>query len=968
MAILINDTAPRAQYTATSGQTVFTVPFEFFVNSDLKVYRNSTLLTLTTNYTVTGAGVTGGGSVTLVSGATAGDIITIVRDVPVARTSDFPTSGPFNIEALNTDLDRLTAMVQQQETLDGRSLRLDQFDTPNTLNVLPTKASRVGRVLQFNDTTGQPEAGPTTSEISNAQTYATNASTSATAAASSASSASTSASSASTSATNAASSASAASTSASNASSSASSASTSASNASTSASNAATSATAAAGSASTASTQASNASSSASAAASSASSAATSATNAAAAQTAAESARDATLAAYDNFDDRYLGSKTSDPSVDNDGNALVAGALYFNSTDGIMKLYTGSAWVAAYVSGAGFLALSGGTMTGAIAAAAGSVSTPGITVSGDTNTGIFFPSADTIAFAEGGIEAMRINSDGQQVVLAGSASLPVLTTTGDTNTGIFYPAADTVAIATGGTEDFRVGPSGQLGIQGANYGTSGQVLTSNGSSAAPSWTTPAAAASGSLVSNPYTIFTTTGASGTGTTATITFSPAATIPIGSVLRISGVTPSGYNGTYTVTASSSGSVSFASSTTGSQTVAGTMFYQPSGYLYCDGAIYTRATYPTLAGVIGTPFIASTQTTNYTNASFITVGGAWSEQDQSLVRGVWAANGYLFTNGTVFRDTGQATGLANASFYSTDGVNWTSATSYSIPATFPNQDAVAFGNSIYVMAGANLIGTGNNIQYASTPGGTWTRASVGGISRSATGCLAFGGTANVFIVGAWQDSCGSRSWINYYSSTNGSTWTVLPTVTNFNNWEPRGIAAYSGGVVIATTNSLGNVLWYSATGNTGYTNISSSIGSPSEVYSVSYGNGIFVVRAPNGTWTSTTGAGGSWTQVSTVDQGTACRFSPLRWSGTAWVDSATGRYTKDFTNYGSVSSTLSATAILNGRAYNKVNKTISSYDFNAYTTATQFPVPSISNTVPTAGVFLESGIQSFGYFIKI
>lgn len=76
------------------------------------------------------------------------------------------------------------------------------------------------------------------------------------------------------------------------------------------------------------------------------------------AQSAAESARDTTLAAYDQFDDRYLGAKSSDPSVDNDGNPLVAGALYFNTTDEVMKLYTGSAWVAAYVSGGGFLAAS----------------------------------------------------------------------------------------------------------------------------------------------------------------------------------------------------------------------------------------------------------------------------------------------------------------------------------------------------------------------------------------------------------------------------------------------------------------------------------------------------------------------------------------------------------------------------------------------------------------------------------
>jgi hypothetical protein len=66
---------------------------------------------------------------------------------------------------------------------------------------------------------------------------------------------------------------------------------------------------------------------------------------------------------------------------------------------------------------------------------------------------------------------------------------------------------------------------------------------------------------------------TTGASGDGSTATVTFSGGATIPVGHAVNIAGVTPSGYNGTFKVTASSSGSVSFASATTGAQTVAGT-----------------------------------------------------------------------------------------------------------------------------------------------------------------------------------------------------------------------------------------------------------------------------------------------------------------------------------------------------------------------------------------------------------
>jgi hypothetical protein len=61
------------------------------------------------------------------------------------------------------------------------------------------------------------------------------------------------------------------------------------------------------------------------------------------------------LSAYDNFDDRYLGPKSSDPTLDNDGNALISGALYFNTATNVMKVYTGSEWVAAYVSAAGVL-------------------------------------------------------------------------------------------------------------------------------------------------------------------------------------------------------------------------------------------------------------------------------------------------------------------------------------------------------------------------------------------------------------------------------------------------------------------------------------------------------------------------------------------------------------------------------------------------------------------------------------
>jgi hypothetical protein len=204
---------------------------------------------------------------------------------------------------------------------------------------------------------------------------AASAATSATNAANSASSASTSANTASqaittvqasetaaaSSASSAASSAASASASATTATTKASEASTSEANAQASATNAASSATNAANSASAASASATNAANSASAAATSASASSVSADEAAASAAsivgsvaeattkASEAAASAANAesAWDSFDDRYLGAKATEPTVDNDGNALVVGAMYFDSTNNATMLYNGTEWQAA---------------------------------------------------------------------------------------------------------------------------------------------------------------------------------------------------------------------------------------------------------------------------------------------------------------------------------------------------------------------------------------------------------------------------------------------------------------------------------------------------------------------------------------------------------------------------------------------------------------------------------------------
>ena len=362
MPVPISNVTRRVVFAA-SGTGPYAFTFEILAAGDIAVYRDDTLLTLTTDYTVT-INANGTGSVTLTATPTGATQIAIVGNRTIARTTDFVTGGDFFANTLNDELDQQTIFNQQNAEGLQRALQAPQTD-PTTIDMtLPRAADRANKTLAF-DANGDPTLGISAADVANAVTYATNAANSATAAATSASAASSSASSASssastattqasnasTSATNAASSASAASTSATNAASSASTAATQASNASTSATNAASSASAASTSASNAATSATNASNSASAAATSASNAATSETNAANSASAAAASAASAANTFDSFDDRYLGTKASNPTLDNDGNALVAGALYFSTSENIMKVYDGASWIAATSAG-----------------------------------------------------------------------------------------------------------------------------------------------------------------------------------------------------------------------------------------------------------------------------------------------------------------------------------------------------------------------------------------------------------------------------------------------------------------------------------------------------------------------------------------------------------------------------------------------------------------------------------------
>lgn len=208
-----------------------------------------------------------------------------------------------------------------------------------------SEASTSANAAALSATSASTSAATATTGASTATTKASEASTSASNAAASATSASGSASTATAQAAAASSSATAAASSATTASSAQSAVA-------ASATAAANSATAAAGSATTASTAATTATTQATNAANSATSAGTSATNAAASASAASTSASnaaasaaSTAALLDSFDDRYLGPKSSAPTLDNDGNALIVGALYFDTTTGKMRVFTATGWV-----------------------------------------------------------------------------------------------------------------------------------------------------------------------------------------------------------------------------------------------------------------------------------------------------------------------------------------------------------------------------------------------------------------------------------------------------------------------------------------------------------------------------------------------------------------------------------------------------------------------------------------------
>jgi len=345
----VSSTTVKNSYSGNGSNDTFVYGFKIFADTDLEVIIRSatgteTIKTLTTHYTVTGAGSASGGNVVFTAGniPTGTETVVVRREVPQTQAIDYIANDPFPAESHEEGLDRATMTIQQLQEEVNRSIKLSATNTMTSTEFTVGATDRANKVLAF-DSAGEIAV---TQELG---TYKGTSATTTTAAyairdivkGSTAAQLNNiyiciKASPVGTALTN------------------------------TTfwvlivdAVSAATSATAAASSATTAGNSATASANSASASASSATTSGNSATASANSATAAASSATDAAASADAFDDIYLGTKSSDPTADNDGDALAAGMLYFNSTNDILRVYSGSAWQDAAISATGVVTLTG---------------------------------------------------------------------------------------------------------------------------------------------------------------------------------------------------------------------------------------------------------------------------------------------------------------------------------------------------------------------------------------------------------------------------------------------------------------------------------------------------------------------------------------------------------------------------------------------------------------------------------
>ena len=157
----ISSTTVRNSYSGDASTTTFSYTFKIFQDSDIQVIIRSangteTTKTITTHYTVTGAGNSGGGSVIFTSGniPTSTQTVVLRRNIPQTQAIDYIANDPFPAESHEEGLDRATMAIQQIQEEVTRSLKLSKTNTMTSTEFTVGASARANKILAF-DTNGE---------------------------------------------------------------------------------------------------------------------------------------------------------------------------------------------------------------------------------------------------------------------------------------------------------------------------------------------------------------------------------------------------------------------------------------------------------------------------------------------------------------------------------------------------------------------------------------------------------------------------------------------------------------------------------------------------------------------------------------------------------------------------------------------------------------------------------------------
>lgn len=150
----VSSSTSRVSYSGNGVTQAFAVPFYFLANNQLLVVLRSsagveTTQVLGTNYTVTGAGVLTGGTVTMAVAPASGTTLLISRNVPITQETDLQPNDRLPAETLEQTVDKLTMIAQQIDETADRAIRFPVSDSVSLNPVLPASATRAGKFLGF---------------------------------------------------------------------------------------------------------------------------------------------------------------------------------------------------------------------------------------------------------------------------------------------------------------------------------------------------------------------------------------------------------------------------------------------------------------------------------------------------------------------------------------------------------------------------------------------------------------------------------------------------------------------------------------------------------------------------------------------------------------------------------------------------------------------------------------------------